>query len=136
MAEKPTILLVDDEQKVLDLITFRLQLLGYRVITAGSGEEAFSQAEAHHPDLIILDVTMPGLDGLMVCSRLKKSDALSATPILMLTARSGVEDVNKAMAAGADDYLVKPYDPAVLQMKIRSHLGAHQAGSAEGKGRT
>lgn len=133
MAEKPTILLVDDEQKVLDLIAFRLHLLGYRVITAGSGEEGLSQAEAHHPDLIILDVTMPGLDGLTVCSRLRKSDASKATPILMLTARSEVEDVNRAMAAGADDYVVKPYDPTVLQMKIRRYLGRHKAGARDSK---
>lgn len=136
MNDKPVILLVDDEQKVLDLITFRLQFLGYRVITATSGEDALSLAETHHPDLVILDVTMPGLDGVTVCSRLKKSDAFDVPPILMLTARSEAEDVNKAMVAGADDYVVKPYDPAVLQMKIQRLLGAHKAGSREGKGIT
>ena len=133
MKNKPTILLVDDEQKVLDLITFRLQLLGYRVITAKSGEEGLSLAEAQHPDLIILDVTMPGLDGLKVCSRLKESETLRTIPILMLTARSEVEDVNKAVAAGADDYVVKPYDPANLEMKIRRQLSSGKAGSREGK---
>ena len=124
MKNKPTILLVDDEQKVLDLITFRLQLLGYRVITAKSGEEGLSLAEAQHPDLIILDVTMPGL---------KESETLRTIPILMLTARSEVEDVNKAVAAGADDYVVKPYDPANLEMKIRRQLSSGKAGSREGK---
>ena len=134
MNEKPTILLVDDEQKVLDLITFRLQLLGYRVITATGGEDALSLAETHDPDLIILDVTMPGLDGVTVCSRLKKSETSGGIPILMLTARSETEDINKAMSAGADDYVVKPYDPTVLQMKIQRHLGVHKAGSGRGRG--
>lgn len=129
MNEKPKILLIDDEQKVLDLIGFRLQLLGYRVITARSGEEALALASSDLPDLIILDIAMPGMDGLAVCSRLKKSELLNAIPVLMLTARCDMEDVNKAMAEGAADYLVKPYDPAVLQMKIRQCLAAGTVGS-------
>ena len=133
---KPTILLVDDEQKVLDLIAFRLQYLGYRVITARTGEDALSLVETQRPDLIILDVGMPGLDGLKVCSRLKKSQTFSAIPILMLTALSEIEDVNKAMAAGADDYVVKPYDPAVLQMKLQHYVGIRKVSSGQGKGTT
>lgn len=133
---KPTILLVDDEQKVLDLITFRLQHLGYHVVSTNNGEDAISLVEEQRPDLIILDVTMPGVDGLTVCSRLKKSERFGAIPILMLTARSDVEDVNKAMAAGADDYIVKPYDPAVLQVKLQRYLGGRKAGSRMCKGST
>lgn len=136
MNKKPKILLIDDEQKVLDLIAFRLQLLGYQAITGKSGEEALTLVEAHDPDLIILDVTMPGLDGLSVCSRLKKNEVTRGIPILMLTARTEVEDVNRAMAAGADDYVVKPYDPAVLQTKIRRLLAHCKAGAGEGKGNT
>ena len=132
----PTILLVDDDQKVLDLITFRLQHMGYNVISTNNGENASSLVEEQRPDLIILDVTMPGVDGLTVCSHLKKSERSSAIPILMLTARSDVEDINKAMAAGADDYLVKPYDPGVLQAKIQRHIGDRKAGSRKGKGST
>ena len=128
MNEKPKILLIDDEQKVLDLIGFRLQLLGYRVITARSGEEALALASSDLPNLIILDIAMPGMDGLAVCSRLKKSESLNAIPVLMLTARCDMEDVNKAMAEGAADYLVKPYDPAVLQMKIGQCLAAGTVG--------
>ena len=120
---KPTILLVDDEQKILDLIGLRLKYLGYRVITAANGEDALSSVEEHRPDLILLDVMMPGLDGLTVCSRLKKSETFGTIPIVMLTARSDAEDVNKAMTAGADDYVVKPYDPAVLQAKVQRYVG-------------
>ncbi len=133
---KPTILLVDDDQKVLDLITFRLKHMGYQVISTNNGADASSLVEEQHPDLIILDVTMPGVDGLTVCSHLKKSERSSAIPILMLTARSDVEDINKAMAAGADDYLVKPYDPATLQVKIQRHIGDRKAGLRKGKGST
>ena len=133
MGAAPKILVVDDEQKVLDLIGFRLHLLGYRVITAGGGEEGIALAESEQPDLIILDVTMPGLDGLTVCGRLKKSEETGNIPILMLTARCDVEDVNRAMTAGADDYIVKPYDPASLQAKIRRFLGAGAAAVGEGR---
>jgi len=136
MNEKTTILVVDDEQKVLDLIAFRLKLVGYRVITAKDGEKGLALAETERPDLIILDITMPGLDGLTVCSCLKQSQTLSEIPILMLTAQYEVENVNKAMAAGADDYIVKPYDPTVLQTKIHHHLGRHKVSSTEGKGRS
>ena len=106
MNQQPTILLIDDEQKVLDLIAFRLQLLGYDVITATSGEDGLALAEEHHPDLIILDVTLPGADGLTICGRLTESETLGNIPVLMLTARSEVEDANRAMAAGAQHNLL------------------------------
>ena len=110
--------------------------LGADVIQAFDGTQGLRLALEGRFDLIILDVTMPGVDGLTVCSHLKKSELSSAIPILMLTARSDVEDINKAMAAGADDYLVKPYDPGVLQAKIQRHIGDRKAGSRKGKGST
>jgi DNA-binding response OmpR family regulator len=134
MTRKPIILLVDDEQKLLNLVSFRLQLLGHRVITAQCGERALALAEEERPDLIILDIAMPGLDGLAVLARLKNSEELNAIPVLMLTARSEMEDVNKAMAAGAADYIVKPYDPTVLQMKIGHCLGIGKFGATTTKG--
>ena len=76
---------------------------------------------------------MPGLDGLTVCGRLKKSDATANIPILMLTARCDVEDVNKAMTVGADDYIVKPYDPTVLQTKIRLALSGGATASSDAR---
>ena len=132
---KPTILLVDDEQKLLDLISFRLQHLGYRVMTAKSGQDALAKVKSERPDLIILDIAMPDMDGLTACARLKESPGLATTPILMLTARSGVDDVTRAMAMGADDYIVKPYDPKVLEMKLRRYLAGNHAGASEGKAR-
>ena len=121
MKQTSTILLVDDEPKVLELLSFRLRLLGYRVQVATTGEEAVAAVEAEQPDLILLDVTMPGMDGLAVCSHLKRSVEYNTIPVLMLTARSEMEDVSKAVAAGADDYIVKPYDPEILQQKVQ-HL--------------
>ena len=133
MKRKAKILLVDDEQKVLELIAYRLKLLGYDVITANDGEEAITKFESESPDLIILDVAMPGIDGLTVCTRIRKMNDRNQVPILMLTARSAVEDVNKALAMGADDYIVKPYDPGVLQMKIQSHLSQSKLQAKESK---
>jgi DNA-binding response OmpR family regulator len=132
--KNPTILVVDDEQKLLDLITFRLQHLGYRVLTVKSGEDALEIVKTQQPDLIILDIAMPGMDGLSVCARLRGSQAFASTPILMLTARSGVDDVNRAITMGADDYIVKPYDPAVLEMKLRRYVGSNTVESSDGKG--
>lgn len=133
MKRKAKILLVDDEQKVLELIAYRLKLLGYNVITANDGEEAITKFEVESPDLIILDIAMPGIDGLTVCTRIRKMKDRNQVPILMLTARSAVEDVNKALAMGADDYIVKPYDPGVLQMKIQSHLSQCKLQTKESK---
>jgi len=132
--KNPTILVVDDEEKLLDLITFRLQHLGYRVLAAKGGEEALAILGAEHPDLIILDIAMPGMDGLSVCARVKSSQAFASTPILMLTARSGVDDVNRAMTMGADDYIVKPYDPAVLETKLRRYVGSRRVDLTESRG--
>ncbi len=131
MSTNKTILVVDDDKKVRDLIAFRLKLLGHGVVTAGNGQEALTIAEESPPDLVILDVTMPGLDGVTVCSRLKKSQKLRNTPVLMLTAKSDADDLNRAIAAGADDYVVKPYDPAHLQTKILHYLDARFAGVAD-----
>lgn len=134
--KKPTILLVDDEQKLLDLVSFRLKLLGYHVVTAQAGEDALVLAQTEPPDLFVLDIGMPGMDGISVCSRLKAMPAFASTPILMLTARSGVEDVNRSIAAGAIDYIVKPFDPAVLETKIGRHLSDGKVRDSSKKGRS
>jgi DNA-binding response OmpR family regulator len=132
--KNPTILVVDDEQKLLDLIAFRLQHLGYKVLTGKSGEEALEILKTQHPDLIILDIAMPGMDGLSVCARLRGSQEFASIPILMLTARSGVDDVNRAITMGADDYIVKPYDPAILETKLRRYVGPRTVDLSDSKG--
>lgn len=117
-----TILVVDDEPAVLRLVELNLELDGYVVITASNGVEAIDLASQHRPDLIVLDVMMPGLDGLEVAERLKSDPATQAIPIIFLSARSAASDVSLGLAAGAASYMTKPFDAAVLSAKIAALL--------------
>lgn len=118
MAE-PLILVVDDEQAIADLIEIHLLSEGYRVMKASSGEEAVRMVEAHQPDLVILDIMMPGMDGLAVCRAIRRDRNV---PILMLSAKS--EDVDKILGlkVGADDYLTKPFNPLELVARVKAQL--------------
>lgn len=118
MAE-PLILVVDDEQAIADLIEIHLLSEGYRVIKAGSGEEAVRLVESQQPDLVILDIMMPGMDGLAVCRAIRRDRNV---PILMLSAKS--EDVDKILGlkTGADDYLTKPFNPLELVARVKAQL--------------
>lgn len=114
-----TVLVVDDEANLVELIHSYLTREGYDVITAGDGPAALTAARTRHPDLVILDIMLPGLDGIEVCRQLRQfSDAY----VLMLTAR--VEEVDKliGLAVGADDYLTKPYSPRELVARIKALL--------------
>ncbi|GAC1404314.1 MAG: response regulator transcription factor [Chloroflexota bacterium] len=115
----PTILIADDDQKIVDMLRRTLLYEGYTVLTAADGQQALDQAQAHHPDLIVLDWMMPRLSGLDVAKRLRAAEAI---PILMLTARDAIEDRVAGLDQGADDYLVKPFAPAELLARIRSLL--------------
>jgi DNA-binding response OmpR family regulator len=120
--ERPRILIVDDE---LDLVWALRRLLsneGYEVLTANDGMHALALARSRIPDLIILDVVMHGMDGWAVCRSLRQDPVLAAVPILFLTVRSDVEDRIKGLDAGADDYLVKPFDPRELKACIHALL--------------
>jgi two-component system, OmpR family, response regulator MprA len=115
----PTILVADDDRTLTDMLRRTLTYEGYDVLTAANGSEALAQAQAHHPDLVVLDWLMPGLDGLDVARRLRAGDG---PPILMLTARDAVEDRVAGLDSGADDYLVKPFAPAELLARVRALL--------------
>ncbi len=115
----PTILIADDDHKITDMLRRTLTYEGYSVVTAADGQEALDQAQAHRPDLVVLDWMMPKLDGIEVARRLR---AVDTTPILMLTARDAIEDRVEGLDRGADDYLVKPFAPAELLARIRSLL--------------
>src|SRR5437588_11066596 len=104
----PTILIADDDHTLTAMLRQTLAYEGYGVLTAADGREALTQAQAHHPDLVVLDWMMPGLDGIEVARRLR---AAAGMPILMLTARDTVEDRVEGLDGGADDYLVKPFAP-------------------------
>jgi DNA-binding response OmpR family regulator len=117
MAEK--ILVIDDERTTVDLLTILLEHKGYEVVTAYRAEEGLRKAYRTQPDLVLLDIMMPEVDGWEVCRRLRE---LSDVPIVFLTARTDVKDVVKGLEMGADDYIVKPYDNDELVARIRAHL--------------
>lgn len=117
------ILVVDDEARVREMIEFRLRQFGYEVLQASNGRDALAVASREKPDLVLLDVMMPELDGFQVCGRLKQDEATRDIPVVMLTAKAEAKDVTRAFNSGAVDYVVKPYDPAVLQQKVLQNLG-------------
>jgi DNA-binding response OmpR family regulator len=119
---RPLILVADDDEDILTLVTVRLELAGYDVIKARSGDEALRMATEHTPDLAVLDVTMPGLDGYEVTRRLRVQEATSETPVILLTARAQETDVARGLAAGADDYVKKPFDARDLRVRVERLL--------------
>ena len=109
-----TILVVDDEPPILDLVRFTLEDAEVRVVEASDGVEALALARRLRPDLILLDVHMPRLDGLEACRQIKRDPALARTPIVMLTAAGQEADRARGREAGADEYLTKPFSPLAL----------------------
>jgi two-component system, OmpR family, alkaline phosphatase synthesis response regulator PhoP len=122
MSEKVKILLVDDEPDILDFMEYNLVKEGYDVSTAQNGQEAISIADEIVPDLIVLDVMMPVMDGIEACDELKKNAKLSQTIITFLSARSEDYSQIAGLEAGADDYISKPIKPKVLVSKIKALL--------------
>ena len=127
MSEKK-ILLVDDEPDLVQLVSLRLQAAGYEVATAYDGQEALDQVKKEIPDLIILDLMLPKMDGYKVCRLLKFDERYKKIPVLIFTARAQEEDIRLAMECGADSYLTKPFDAQVLLSKIQELLSARAAG--------
>jgi DNA-binding response OmpR family regulator len=122
MHTPPRILVVDDQAMNVDILKDRLTVQGYEVLTATDGEEALSIAMAQHPDLILLDIIMLGMDGHEVCRRLKSNPSLPLMPIIMITAKSEAQDIVAGFQAGADEYLTKPLDQAALVARIEAML--------------
>ncbi len=119
---KEKILVVDDEEDILELIRYNLAKEGYQVSTATSGEEALTKARQEMPDLILLDLMLPGLDGLDVCRELKKQPNTSQISIVMVTARTEDVDVVTGLELGSDDYITKPFSPRVVLARIKAVL--------------
>ncbi|HZT65409.1 MAG TPA: response regulator [Acidimicrobiales bacterium] len=118
-----TILVVDDDPVIQKLLHVNFQMEGYDVVMAGDGQEAVDKARSARPDLIVLDVMMPKLDGLQVASILKSDEATASIPIIMLSAKAQDFDVKAGMAAGADDYITKPFDPLQLLARAAELMG-------------
>jgi CheY-like chemotaxis protein len=121
--ESDTILVADDSMTVLTMVSSRLVRAGYDVVTATGGAEALELAQANHPKLVLLDVEMPGLDGLEVTRRIRADEALAGTFIVLLTAHAGEGEMAKGMQAGADAYLTKPFSPQDLQIQVEKLIG-------------
>jgi class 3 adenylate cyclase len=122
MNDPARILVVDDNQANVDILRARLQANDYDIITAADGEEALSAAREYLPDLILLDIMMPKVDGIEVCRQLRADESLPYIPIIMVTAKSGSKDVVAALDAGGDEYLTKPVDHASLVARVKSML--------------
>jgi DNA-binding response OmpR family regulator len=121
-ASKTTILIVDDEEDVVRPIAFRLEMQGFNVLLEPDGELGFQTAISKFPDLILLDIMMPGIDGLTLCNILKERDDTGEIPVIILTAKTTIGDVEKAFAAKADDYIAKPFEWEELFGKINRCL--------------
>jgi DNA-binding response OmpR family regulator len=117
-----TVLVADDEQDIIELVRFRLEHDGYRVLTARDGETALQLARDEQPDLCVLDVMMPKLSGFEVLSQLRADPATARTRVIMLTARGQDADVDRGFELGAQDYVTKPFSPKELRRRVRAQL--------------
>jgi len=122
MNHPPRILIVDDNEVNRDIIVTRLEAHGYETLQAADGVEALAAVSQHRPDLVLLDVMMPNIDGIEVCKRLKSDAALSFLPVILVTAKVETKDVVAGLDAGADEYLTKPIDQAALVARVKSVL--------------
>jgi DNA-binding response OmpR family regulator len=119
-----TVLVADDDADIVRFVEVNLRLEGLRVVTAGDGAEALAKALELQPDLVLLDVLMPGIDGYDVCARLRADDRGAGIPVILLTANFISADHDRASEVGADDLVVKQFDPSDLMVKVRSLLQA------------
>ena len=119
---KRKILVIEDDDDIVELLTYHLVREGFLVFTATSGENGLEAAKRNPPQLILLDLMLPGIDGLEVCRLLRANDRTAAIPIVMLTAKGEEADVVAGLEVGADDYVTKPFSPAVLVARVRNIL--------------
>jgi DNA-binding response OmpR family regulator len=123
MESRQTVLVADDDPDIQSLVVLRLERSGYRVLRASDGQEALDLALSELPDLAVLDITMPKLDGCEVTRSLRAHAETVAMPVILLTARVQEDDVERGMAAGATDYVKKPFSPQELGARVTSILG-------------
>jgi len=121
--DRPVVLVADDDPDILTLVSFRLERAGYDVIRAHDGEEAVRLAVERGPDLAVLDVMMPKLDGYEATKRLRGNEGTSELPVILLTARVQEADIARGVEAGADDYVTKPFSPQELRQRVQAVLG-------------
>jgi two-component system phosphate regulon response regulator PhoB len=132
--EKDNILIIEDDEDILELIRHNLTNAGFQTSGVTTGEKGLEMAETTEPDLIVLDLMLPGMDGLDVCRELKKREKTKQIPVLMLTAKSEEVDVVVGLEMGADDYVTKPFSPRVLTARIKAALRKRPAEVDEDRG--
>jgi len=125
------IVVIEDEEDIRELIRYNLDKEGYRVLAANSGEEGLELVMNSMPDLIVLDLMLPGIDGLEVCRQLKEEPKTKDIPIMMVTARGEEPDVVSGLELGAEDYVSKPFSPKVLVARVKTVLRRSQAGESD-----
>lgn len=123
MSQARSVLICDDDPLLLDLLEYKLGARGYAVRRAGNGEQALTALGRDLPDIVVLDAMMPVIDGFEVLRRIKEDEALKALPVLMLTARKQERDILSALELGASDYLVKPFIPEELVVRLGRIIG-------------
>lgn len=126
-SRQPVVLVADDNRVVRDLIIFRLERSGYRVLAAGDGAEALRMVRDQLPDIAILDVMMPLLTGVEVTERIRADEVTSHIPVILLTARVQEADITRGFDAGADDYIRKPFNPQEIRGRVQAILGRRRA---------
>jgi two-component system, OmpR family, alkaline phosphatase synthesis response regulator PhoP len=124
---RQAVLVVEDEEDIRELVSYNLLKEGYQVAGVAAGEEALAAVESKAPDLVLLDIMLPGLDGLKVCRKLKEDPRFQSIPIIMLTAKGEEPDIVAGLNMGADDYVTKPFSPKVLLARVHAVLRRAEA---------
>ena len=127
--KQATILIIEDDADIVELLQYNLSKEGYRCRVARDGDAGLVEARRYRPNLILLDLMLPGTDGLELCRRIKRDEELAGTPIVMVTAKSEESDVVTGLELGADDYLSKPFSPRELLARVRAVLRRSHSGS-------
>lgn len=128
---RPLVLVVEDEADIRELVSYNLTKAGYQVTSVATGEQGLAAVETDPPDLVVLDLMLPGMDGLKVCQRLKKAPKTDSIPVVMLTAKGEESDIVRGLNLGADDYITKPFSPRVLIARVQAVLRRASAGVGE-----
>jgi len=129
---RETVLVVDDEEDILELVKYNLAKEGYTVVAVASGEDALAASRTKLPDAVVLDLMLPGVDGLEVCRRMKSDPTMRHIPIVMLTAKGTEADIVTGLELGASDYVTKPFSPRVLTARVKAALRRDAESTDEG----
>lgn len=133
---KGTILVVDDEPDIAEVMRYNLAREGYRVVVATSGEQALRDVRRVMPDLVVLDLMLPGMDGLEVCKTLRAAEETAPLPVIMVTAKAEDADIVSGLEIGADDYVTKPFSPRVLLARVKTLLNKRRTAATRTEGKT